>query len=1819
MGKVATCLTVFTALLLPATTYASHAMGTDITYTCLGNDKYIITVAFYRDCSGISAPSSINITFFSASCGILSTSPLSHTLMLQSTATKEVTPLCARDLPRSTCNRFGPRDLPGVEQYIYADTIYLPYNCSDWIVGYSECCRNANITNLVSASSYDLYAYARINNANGICNNSPVFTTLPVPYICDHIPFNYNHGAVDPDGDSLAYQMVQPSDNYQVYIPYDGPFSVNYPLSTTNQIFQFDPVTGQMTMTPDIQQYAVVTVQVTEYRNGVIVGSTMRDIQIVVLPQINCSNAPPVIPNSISNISGGGLINANTIQMCPSTRLTFEVVVTDPSGDSVYLSSNASAAIPGSSFTVIGAGSTVTGRFSWMPSVSDTGFHPFQITYSDNGCPVSTPQTVTYVIYVFSKVEAGPDQVYCGDSIQLNAFGGSWFSWTPSAGLSRSDIANPKAKPGARTVYRVFTDCGSDSVLIDVQPSFTLSAGRDTAICLNALAKLKASVFPAAYGPYSFSWTPAIGVTNPNGDSTFARPMVPTSYYLTAISAQGCIKRDTVTVNISGVAPVVEAYADPLQVCSGERTRLELVVRPSSCTTTTTPCGTTPVIFTVGSGSRQTSSSIRGTPFKGSYEDARLQYLYKASELNALGITGGTITQIAFNVAAKRSGNMPYNNFTIKLGCTPVGFLSGYESGLSTVFGPAAYTTIAGWNTFSLTSPYDWDGISNLIVQVCFDNITTSQDDDVYYTATPYSSVAYFYDGLTAGCNMVSSMTDTTRPHLRLAICPRSLGNTITRWTVFSGSAAISNPTISNPTAQVYGTTIFKAEASTGGCAGEGQVAVTVDTTFTVRAKPDTSLCRPNAIQLNAIASGQPSPIYLTCGINGTPATTPVSYQIGTSPGITPSPTPYKGNNHDARIQMLFTRAELEAVSMRRGVFTSIAFEIAFKASTLPFRNFTIKMGCTSLESLGSSFEPNLPVVFNPKNVTTTTGWNVHNFDNHYDWDGFSNIIVEVCFDNNYYPLDDIITYTPTSFTSVLFAAMDYSPSGGCNLATPTSSSLRPNVRFAVSRPPLSAFSYSWSPASTLSNAVIQNPLANPTTTTAYVVTMTDGICLATDTARVDFYTSFDVNVYGTNVGCNGAFDGNVVSVPAGGVRPYNFFWSTGRSVSGVSSDTLYNLYAGTYHITVVDNNGCDAIGSVTLTVPPPLLINNIAVRDVSCFNGNNGSVLAAGSGGTPPYAYLWSSGNTGALATQLPAGTHSVTLTDASGCTATGTAVLTAPPPLVSSVTSTNATCYKYSDGSATAAASGGTPPYQYRWSDSQTGASVTGLPAGTYMVSITDDSFCTHTDTAIIGQPDSFSIIVSALDVSCFNGSDGRATASVMGDTINYSFLWHSTPPQSTATATGLPAGPMLLSVTDTAECTIISSLIIGSPGQIMLSASANDVSCFGQGDGSAAVRVASGGTPPFTYLWSNALSNTSISGLTAGTYYVTVTDNNGCTEDDSVAINEPLPISFDDSVINISCFGRNDGRILPVNISGGTGTPIFRWSDGQTTPMAINLAPGIYSVTATDRNGCTSSIADILVESPTQVVIENILITPSCPGGQPSGVISFGSSGGIPPYQFILDGTVIGAVAEFTGLAQGVHHIAVRDDNGCPADSNVTVMQYNTVAIAFDTSEIEINLGEAATLQPIVQPFDTDYQLAWIPATGLSCTDCLNPIASPFVTTTYQLTVIDEHGCPFTGQIKVNVTNNLILMVPSAFTPNGDGVNDVLNVYGVSVNSLKFMVFDRWGEKLFETTNPDEGWDGTFKGKMQPAGVYAYYVDAVFDDGQRKQIKGGTTILK
>ena len=378
----------------------------------------------YRDCFGISLSSTQTLSFTSPSgCGPNFTASLS----LVNAGGTEVSQVCPADIPNTNCNVGGT--IPGTEVWTYTGTVTFPAACTDWTYSWNMCCRNAQITNLASPASQDSYMDGVVNTT--VCNSSPQFYSIPTPYICAGQPFCYSLGTADPDNDSLAFTLVNPQDGPAppTNIPYTIPHTVNEPLTSTVP-WTFNPASGEFCFTPDIAQIGVVKIQVDEYRNGVLIGTSYRELQIIVQA---CSNQQPNFNSPpVTNVTGGVLVDSTVIEVCPGDNMTFTVLASDPNVDNITMNSNI-LALPGATWTTSCVCSPVTGTFDWTPTVADIGTYFLSINIQDDGCPILGTQYLNVTIIVLDGTTAGPDQYYCsaGGPIQLNATGGSVFTWTP--------------------------------------------------------------------------------------------------------------------------------------------------------------------------------------------------------------------------------------------------------------------------------------------------------------------------------------------------------------------------------------------------------------------------------------------------------------------------------------------------------------------------------------------------------------------------------------------------------------------------------------------------------------------------------------------------------------------------------------------------------------------------------------------------------------------------------------------------------------------------------------------------------------------------------------------------------------------------------------------------------------------------------------------------------------------------------------------------------------------------------------------------------------------------------------------------------------------------------------------------------------------------------------------------------------------------------------------------------------------------------------------------------------------------------------------
>jgi hypothetical protein len=674
-----------------------------------------------------------------------------------------------------------------------------------------------------------------------------------------------------------------------------------------------------------------------------------------------------------------------------------------------------------------------------------------------------------------------------------------------------------------------------------------------------------------------------------------------------------------------------------------------------------------------------------------------------------------------------------------------------------------------------------------------------------------------------------------------------------------------------------------------------------------------------------------------------------------------------------------------------------------------------------------------------------------------------------------------------------------------------------------------SPYSYQWSNGLTTATS---SGLAAGT----YTVTITDAnACTKTSSGTITQPSSISGTISKTDATCAAPTSGSATINATGGTSPYTYQWSNGRTTvtnSGIAS--------GTYTVTVTDANTCTAVFSTTLNQAGGLTASISSSNNVSCNGGTNGSAIVTPNNGTAPFAYLWSNGRTTATNAGIAAGTYTVTVTDATTCSAVASTTITQPSALNASISSqTNVACNGGSTGSATVSPTGGTAPYSYQWSNGRTTASNAGIAAGTYTVTVTDANACTNTQSATITQPTELQASISAsTNVSCNGGTNGSATVSPTGGTSPYAYQWSNG--RTTATNAGIAAGTYTVTVTDANACVKTSSATITQPTELLTPISTQtNVSCNGGTNGSATVSP-TGGTPSYSFIWSNGRTTASNAGIAAGTYTVTVTDANACTKTQSVTITQPSAlIASISSQTNVACNGGTNGAAT-VSPSGGTAPYTYQWSNGRTTASNAGIASGTYTVTVTDANACTKTQSTTITQ-PTELQASisgqnNV----TCNGGT-NGSATVSATGGTTPYAYQWSNGR--TTAANVGIAAGTYTVTVTDGNVCIKTQSVTITE--PVAFTLNTS-ISENSGT---------PNDGSIcanEIVTITATGASTYAWSNGATTaaitinPGTTTTYTVTAT-VGTCSLTDARTISVLSNPTAstsVTETSGTTNNDG---------------------------------------------------------------------------
>lgn len=662
----------------------------------------------------------------------------------------------------------------------------------------------------------------------------------------------------------------------------------------------------------------------------------------------------------------------------------------------------------------------------------------------------------------------------------------------------------------------------------------------------------------------------------------------------------------------------------------------------------------------------------------------------------------------------------------------------------------------------------------------------------------------------------------------------------------------------------------------------------------------------------------------------------------------------------------------------------------------------------------------------------------------------------------------------------------------------------------------------------------------------------------------------------------------------AGSNYYYSWNFGDGSAVSHSTNPSHTYATAGTYTVTLTNTvvgweGTCNS--SETMTISVGLANSATAITNVSCNGGNNGSVVASATGGTSPYSFSINGGSSyqAAAFNNLSAGSYTLLVRDAIGCTASTSFMITQPAAInFTTASSTNASCGN-NDGSILVAATGGAGTIQYQLNSGafQSSGSYTGLAAGAYLVTAKDANGCTKVTTVMVNNLGAPSLsVLSTTNVSCHGGNDGTIVLNATGGvgTLQYSINGGSTF-QSSGSFLGLIAGTYSVMVKDASNCRQSGSVVIGQPSAISFSSSTVRTSCFGGNDGQINVSSAIGGIGTLTYSLNSGAyqSGTNFSGLTAGTYTISVKDAAQCTATGTITVTQPAQIAISNAVSAAGCYGYGNGSVV-ATVTGGTTPYLYSINGGDPQPTSgfYDLTAGTYTVMIEDANGCLAS-SNATITQPSQVIGTATATNSTC-GNSNGGLLVMATGGSGSGYQFSLDGVNFNTTGSFSSLPAGNYFITVKDGTGCQSYLSKTIFDSNGPSITSSSStDVACHGGHDGSITINTVTGGTGTLLYSINGVVWNTNSSFVNLAAG----TYSVYVKDANGC--IGTISVTLTQ------PSGFVITNSLVN--VNCYNSNTGSATILAAGGAGTLAYSINGSTFQSSNTFSNL--PAGNYEVIV--------------------
>lgn len=656
----------------------------------------------------------------------------------------------------------------------------------------------------------------------------------------------------------------------------------------------------------------------------------------------------------------------------------------------------------------------------------------------------------------------------------------------------------------------------------------------------------------------------------------------------------------------------------------------------------------------------------------------------------------------------------------------------------------------------------------------------------------------------------------------------------------------------------------------------------------------------------------------------------------------------------------------------------------------------------------------------------------------------------------------------------------------------------------AIGGNPIPGYTYQWS-----TTPPQQGPSASGLNPGAYAVIATSPEGCTASAAFTINPSPSAISVTAQASGLITCQSGNIGSASAtvtGGSGGYTYQWSTGNTTAQING-----LGAGLYTVTVTDAQGCTASDTVSvLQAPGDLTATLSQMNMVGCKGDLTGSATLSHTGGSAPFTYLWSNGITTATAQQLAAGAYTCTITDVNGCSAMVVAVITEPaqPLIVANQNIQHINCNTQSGGALSVQVTGGTTPYTYSWSNGASATSIGQLPAGNYQLTVTDANSCSayYTDTI---KDISIPVQVTTLaiqQVQCYGGQNGYVNIDITSGTAPFTFHWSNG--AVTQNITNVSAGIYTVTVTDVQLCSKTESFEITQPST-PLAGTVNVITpihCFGGTEGSLEAVVV-GGTPSYSYYWSNGVTSPVNADIPAGSYTLTITDAAGCTHSSNYMLDQPPVLSLTGMVTNTSCMNGAGGSIS-ITPAGGTAPFHFIWSNGSNAQNLQGLIAGLYTITVTDINQCSINHTFEVLHQAGTLGGNIVIIDPvKCHGGN-EGKLEVTIAGGSAPYNYQWSHGANTPVV--SGLTAGVYSVTVVDANGCTYSGTSTLTQPVELSLAATVVHADCMKEPDGSVTVTPSGGTPPYLYEWSNGGGTS------GVISSLSAGIYHCTITDANGC-------------------------------------------------------------------------------------------------------